>query len=168
MSDEESVESAEGDDVLFRDDVILEGSVEDGLVLAAESDPEGDWLTIGWSERRTVGHWVGMEGDRSIDLSLESAEKLLPALVSFVHNGKNATTSYWTGAIAPNPKIAERGRVSSEFSPSDPRGEGGTIILRTEHHALYVNPEDLDDAIAVLIAAKVKLTVPKSEPLNER
>jgi hypothetical protein len=148
MSDEESVES---DNVLFRDDTILEGSIKDGLVLTAEPDLEGEWITIAWHERRSVGHWVCLEGDRSIDLSLDATEKLLPALVDFVRMGKNATTSYWTGAIAPNPKIAERGHVSSELD------ERGHIILRTEHHALHIKPEELDDAIMVLAAARARV-----------
>jgi hypothetical protein len=161
MADEYDDESVESDNVLFRDDTILEGSVKDGLVLTAEPDLEGEWITIAWHERRSVGHWVCLEGDRSIDLSLDATEKLLPTLVDFVRMGKNATTSYWTGAIAPNPKIADRGHVSSELD------DQGDIILRTEHHALHVKPEELDDAIAALVAAREKLTAPQSEPLNE-
>jgi hypothetical protein len=158
MSDEpeHDDDSVESDEILFRDDTILEGSVADGLVLSAEPDPDGEWITIAWHERRSVGHWVGMPGEQLIELSLESAEKLLPALAEFVRRGKNATTSYWTGAIADNPKIAQRGHVSSEFSPSDPREDQGTIILRTEHLALPIKPSELDDVIAVLVAARTK------------
>jgi hypothetical protein len=153
MSDEpeHDDDSVESDEILFRNDVILEGSVADGLVLSAEPDPDGEWITIAWHERRSVGHWVGMPGEQLIELSLESAEKLLPALAEFVRKGKNATTSYWTGAIADNPKIAERGHASSELD------DHGVIILRTEHQALYVDREDLDDVIAVLKAARAKL-----------
>lgn len=158
MSDEPEHDDAsvESDEILFRDDTILEGSVADGLVLSAEPDHDGEWITIGWHVRRSVGHWVVIEGERSIDLSLDAAEKLLPALAEFVRKGKNATTSYWTGAIADNPKIAARGPVSSEFSPSDPREDQGTVILRTEHLALPIKPSELDDVIAVLVAARTK------------
>ena len=103
--------------------------------------------------RAAIGGPLGRPGGRiqSIDLSVDAAEKLLPPLIDFVRMSKNATTSCWTGAITANPKIAERGHVSSELD------ERGDIIPRTEHHALYIKPEELDDVISVLGAARTRL-----------